>query len=143
MSGSIVAVSYARDNGQFYALRRDESNSRATVKSDTTATPVKLYTNPATPFVGSLPPKGFKPRYANTYLKADPRFKKVFVIGSTAALTVCTEIGAEISMIEPSLSASPSIYVVTTVIGERNPRNISFTAPDSGQDDGTPGPSTI
>lgn len=137
MAGSLIPVSYQRDSGQFYALNRDESNSRASISSDVSSF-VPLFLPSATPFVGGLPPKGFKERYANTYLKSDPRVRRRFPIGNPAALVVATTTNAEITA--PVSPDGPAVrWVVTTTRGESNPRQLNFTANDSGQDDGTPG----
>lgn len=137
MSGSLISVSYQRDSGQFYALNRDESNCRG-IANDNVSVNTPLFLPPASPFIGSAAPKGFRERYANAYLETDPNIRRRFPIGNPAAISTLTKPG---SRIFASIRAGEAQlnWIVTTTVGERNPRIPNPAAFDTGQTDGTPG----
>lgn len=135
MSRSIIGVSYQNDTGSFYALNRDESNSRGTANFPGTTLP--LFLPAANPFVGTLAPQGFKERYANTFLQVDPKVRRRFPVGNPAALAVLAKPGSYIAAATDAAEA-PKIWIVTSIRGERGGRNPNFLS-DTGQDDGTPG----
>lgn len=138
MAGSIIGVSYRNDAGTFYALNRDESNARAEAVDGAGAGRVNLFLPAATPFVGTLAPAGFKPRYVNTFLQSDPRVRRSFPVGNPLALTRLSQPGALIFASRLGGEAT-IIWVVTSLRGERGARNVSF-GDDTGQTDGTSGP---
>lgn len=138
MAGSLIGVSYKRDNGEFYALNRDESNARALALDSAGVAQQFLFLAAATPFVGSLAPKGFRERYANTFLQSDPRVRRKFPIGNPSALSFLSQPGALISA-SIRTNETAVTWVVTSLRGERSPRNVSFGS-DTGQTDGTSGP---
>jgi hypothetical protein len=138
MAGSLIGVSYQRDSGGFYALTRDESNSRGQAVDSGGVTRQPLFKEAATPFVGGLPPQGFRERYANTFLQADPRVRRKFPIGNPLAIAVLSEPGAFITASIRTNEAN-SNWIVTSIRGERSPKNVNFSS-DTGQTDGTSGP---
>jgi hypothetical protein len=137
MAGSLINVSYQTDQNSFYALTRDESNSRATCQVGSTGTPVPLFLPAADPFEGGNPPQGFKERYVNAYLASDVRFKRRFPVGNPAAIAVLTATNARINAAVSGSSANAQTWVVSSYRGERAPRSKSFLGSDTGQDDGT------
>jgi hypothetical protein len=139
MAGSLVTVSYKKDDGTFYALKRDESNSRGEVWRANGQDKLPLFLPAATPFVGTLPPAGFKERFVNTYLSANPKIRRRFPIGNPAALAYVTQVGSYVWA--PNLpGGQPERWIITNSVGEKNPPNLNFETTDSGQDDGTPQP---
>jgi hypothetical protein len=138
MARSRQYVSYQNDQGQFYALDRDESNSRATVQviGSLPATAVKLFNPPAVPFVGTKPPQGFNERYVNAFLSTDPLVRRKFPIGNPAAYAVAVAGNAQINApYGGQVGDTVSVWNVTSTRPEIVNRVFSFA--DTGQTDGT------
>jgi hypothetical protein len=139
MAGSKQWCSYKNDQNTFYAIERDESNSRATIKvvGGAAGTELKLFEAAATPFVGTKPPQGFKGRYVNSYLSTDPVVKRQFPVGNPLAYAVALAGNAQISApLKGGTGEAVLVWNVTTSRPELTSRTFNFTA-DTGQTDGT------
>jgi hypothetical protein len=135
MAGSLTWRQYTSDSGVAYSIKLDESNARGTV--GTTAgdlCPVRTANL-------SLPPAGFKPRYANCYNQATPTQKRKFLVGSLTALSSLAAPGSTITATAVSGAADTAgttvTWVVSSVRGERFRLAPPFGSPDTGLTDGS------
>lgn len=139
MAGSLTYREYVNDAGLSYSIKIDKSNASATVSGGTgSLCPVRTANSPGVPC-------GLQKRYVNTFNQANPLVRRRFYIGSLANITAAQAPGAVITAEGLSggaaagagAGAGSGTWVITSYRGERS-RNIpAFTAPDSGQTDGT------
>lgn len=102
--GSRKWFNYTSDEGQAYAIERDESNGEATVSGNAILSTITV--------TAPLIPCRFRPRYVNTVLQSDPTRRKRWDIG---VRTVFNDIGAGSTVVD-----DVGTWSVTSKVGEKS-----------------------
>jgi hypothetical protein len=139
MSGSMTYRGYTADDGSVYTLKVDESNANAIATNGAglasgVLLPVRIANS-------GFPPCGLKPRYVNTYNRANRNQRRTFKY-STAVQQIILSEGATITAEDYPAGGGtgPGVvqtWVVTKPVGETKRKAPPFNAPDTGLDDGT------
>ncbi len=123
MAGSVRKFLYTSDDGNQYAIQRDESNTETLNSSSNQEDGVP-------PAGTSALPIGYETRYALLYQVSNPQVKRKVTILSQE---VFSQLDASTDYSLQVIGASPSNFRISALIGERRTR---LANADSGQTDG-------
>jgi hypothetical protein len=122
MAGSLDYAGYTDDGGNTFVLKRDRTNSTATVAG-------AALMIPRTAAGTSRAPMGIKFRYALAYNEANPLQRRKFIIGNPSAARLILQGGAQISAEDypgaADAAGAAQTWTVTYYSGEKS-RTIPF-----------------
>lgn len=137
MAGSRTWRQYNGDDGTSYSVNVDESNANATIGGaggNVVLLPVRAAYYPS-------PPASLKKRYVNAYNQTNPLIRRKFYIGTAAAQVAAAAAGAQITAeVYPGANdtaGTSSIWIISSLRGEKTRKPPAVDAPDTGLTDGT------